>query len=226
MRVIFFSLILFLIGCSEKQLTFDEKITKIEIGMTDRQIDSLLGKPKFIERGVKFLSDTKIGAVGQLLNITWYYNKTEIDTFEYFTNEEELVTSAVYKTYYDYYVNNEKTTRQVYNSVEVGGYLYLTGDGKITDKEFYDWSRKIKGRARRIQVYSRNARPREVQIDQDKYQIVEYREVYKLTKTFGVVFDASQNRIIQSGFYPVDIKQLERKKNGMMVDSMQCSVEG
>ena len=224
------------IGCSQQ-----DKTSEIKVGMTYNEVEAILEKPISISRGAnelysdvdelpyetlmklnlessenindssRWLAPQNIRTVGNLIYVTWIYDKTKLDTFYIVMNTFKEVKDTMRNNIPIYYLGTRKVSRSEYARSD--GYEYRLHDNKIVDKSLYDAYKKSglyklpapQKIEKRIE-YKTNISVTSSEVKDSterKYYIVDYK--------YCVVFDASSGRVTDSGYFPFYVSQISYK---------------
>lgn len=231
MKVFFYFLILnisvFYIGCSE-----NDKTSEIKVGMTYNEVETILEKPTSISRGVnelyfdineipnetlkklnleisenkidtsRWIAPYNIRTIGNLIYVTWIYDKIKIDTFYVVQNTFKEVKDTTISHIPNYYIGARKVSQSEYNKCD--GYEYRLHNNKIVEKSLYDAYKesglyqlpapqKVEKRIDYKTNYSFTSREIKDSTER-KYYMVDYK--------YCIVFDASSGRVTISGYFP------------------------
>jgi hypothetical protein len=227
---------LFYIGCGQ-----EGKTSEIKVGMTYNEVEAILDKPISISRGAnelysdvddvpyetlmklnlensknindssRWIAPQNVRTIGNLIYVTWIYDKTSIDTFYIVMNTYKEVQDTMRNNIPIYYLGTRKVSQSEYTKSD--GYEYRLHDNKIVDKSLYNAykksglyklpdPKKIEKRIEyktNISVISSEVRDS----TERKYYVVEYK--------YCVVFDASSGRVTNSGYFPFYVSQISYK---------------
>lgn len=204
-----------LISCNPK-----EKIDEIKVGMTYDEVEEILEKPKLISRGAnqfdlninnfsyemtkridwdttdilknpkRWILKNEINTIGNLIYVTWIYDKSKEDTF--------------------YVVLN--TFKEIIDTVRSATPIYYIGKRQVSKTEFEGWDSKPKadgnkplasGLTKRIDYkHSEKINREEIKVGQEKIY-------YEVKFKYCIIFDSSSGRVTESGYYPFEIKELK-----------------
>ncbi len=229
---IVFILLSILSGCNHD---FDP--SEIKVGMTYDEVENILNKPVSITRGVnelyydieelpmdvirkintdsisqnknlkRWIVPHQVRTIGNLIYVTWVYNKTKTDTFYILMNSFKEITDTIKNKIPIYYIGNRQVSEKEYNKFD--GYEYRLQNNKITDKDVYE-SYKKSGlyklptpakREKKIEYKYNTSIGKKQLLDkvERKYFIVHY--------SYCVVFDASSGRVTLSDYFPTHIDE-------------------
>lgn len=229
------SIFFFYLGCSE-----NNKYSNIKVGMTYDEVETILEKPTSISRGVnelyydvneipyetlkklnlesevnkldssRWIAPQNIRTIGNLIYVTWIYDKTKIDTFFVVMNTFKEVKDTLTSRIPYYYIGSRKVSQSEYTKSD--GYEYRLQDNSLADKSLYDSYKKSglyklpqpKKVEKRIE-YKTNSSVTSSEVNDSierKYYIVDYK--------YCVVFDASSGRVTNTGYFPFYVSQINR----------------
>jgi len=190
-----------LFSCGEKK-----ENSTVNVGMTYEEVETVLGKPVSILRGVNVLSpevdsmseettrvinlDTtetrtdskrwfalhKVITDGESMYVTWVYEKTKTDTF-YVLYDNYKEGETITKKVPVYYLGDKKVSKEEYDAAT--GSLYKE-QGKTGKQQYYNQT----GQKTKVPVDSINSKQLKMKDPQTKGKLIEKRIEY-VTKTVG-----------------------------------------
>lgn len=232
---IYFSYSLFLLFISCNQ---DDKTSEVKVGMTYEEVETILDRPSSISRGAKelyydaneisydtlrllnldidengidssrWLAPHKVRTVGNLIYVTWIYDKTKVDTFYVLLNKFKKGKDTLKITFPVYYLGSRTVSKSEYNKSD--GYEYRLQDNRIVDKSMYEAYKKSKlynlPPPRKIEKnikYKTNITVSSKDV-KDSVEKIKYIVYYK----YCVIFDASSGRVTISDYFPFFVSKL------------------
>lgn len=239
MKILFYlfllNILVLFLGCSQK-----DKTSEIKVGMTYDEVETILEKPISITRGAnelyydvneipyetlkkinldtldnkrdssRWIAPQKIRTIGNLIYVTWIYDKAKIDTFYIVLNTFKEVKDTAMNKIANYYLGNRKVSQSEYAKSD--GYEYRLHDNSLVDKSLYNAYKKsglyklpnpIKIEKRIEYRTNSSITSREVKDSTErKYYIVNYK--------YCIIFDASSGRVTNTGYFPFFVSQINQ----------------
>lgn len=168
-----------------------ETLKKLNLDTLENKIDSS-----------RWIAPQKIRTIGNLIYVTWIYDKIKIDTFYIVLNTFKNVKDTTINKIANYYIGNRKVSQSEYAKSD--GYEYRLQDNRLVDKSMYDAYKQSKlyklpspkKIEKRIEYrINSSIKSREVKDSTERnYYIVNYK--------YCVMFDASSGRVTNSGYFP------------------------
>lgn len=162
---------------------------KVQPGMDESDVESILGEPICIEAGIPQLSTD-----AETLTVT--KRKTSEYISWIYTSSKERKTSIRGKRRSFHFLLNEKEVNySVYSAVSDGEYLYYSPEKKLISRQ--EWIN--------YKFASQNKTPDPVIAVKKVQELVEPQSQmidYVITECYTVVFDRRKQEVIQSGYLP------------------------
>lgn len=226
---------LFLIECSQRDNT-----SKIKIGMTYNEVETILEKPTSITRGVnglyndinglpyetlkrlnvetpenkidstRWITPHNIKTIGELIYVTWVYDKTKTDTFYVVLNTFKEVKDTIINNTTNYYIGTRKVSQTEYNKCD--GYIYRLHNNKIVDKSLYDIYKNsgLYKLPAPQKVEKRIENKKNTFVTSTEVNDSTEREYYIVGYKYCVVFDAASGRVTNNGYFPFYVSKINR----------------
>jgi len=216
------------ISCSK------ESIEDIKVGMTYEEVESQLGKPIAIERGVNQLEinydkissdiasranfDTTIemsskrwfapniiNRIGQLIYVNWVYNDLKVDTFFVVLDKYEDKEDTITEKIPVYYLGNRRVSYQEYEKSR--GIEYKLKDGRIVEKYYYESYKTLhpKDVYEPVKVEKKIVYETKEHTNTNKIKVGIEKLFYLVSYKNCILFDASSGRVVEKGYFPYNI---------------------
>lgn len=216
--------------------------SKIKVGMTYDEVETILGKPISITRGAnefdynfqpidlpqlyslninfdpshvdsaRWISPPSIKTIGNLIYVTWIYNKTKIDSHYILIDKYKTVKDTNYMPGVTYYLGNIQVSKKLFDDSD--GYLYKSYDGTICDKALYRSfvESKLFKMPNPVKVEKRIIKTSSKYLSNHSELEKTERINYIVNYLYCVVFDAASGRVTSSDYFPINI----HKKNNTL----------
>ena len=228
-----FLIILFIFGCNQ-----DNDIKKIIVGMTYDNVENILGKPTSITRGAnelyydieelsydtirrlnlevdttnadtsRWLAPYKVRTVGNLIYVSWVYERTKIDTFYVNFNTYNIIEDTTKQNIPIYFLGSKKVSKTEY--LKSDGYEYRLHDNSVVRKSVYEAYKKSgyyklptpKKIEKKIKYRT------DVSINSHEVNDSIEKKYYQVVYNYCVIFDASSGRVTNKGFFPFSVREI------------------
>lgn len=217
--------------------------SNIKVGMTYDEVESILNKPASITRGAtqlysnidelsssmlkrldldttniknepnRWITPREIRTIGNLIYVTWIYNKTKVDTFYLVLNNFKEVKDTTTSKIPYYYLGERIVSKSEYQASD--GYEYRLNSeyhNKIVSKTAYEL---YKGYHVKLPTPKKIKKRIEYRLNKS---VKSYEEkisaeniYYKVAYEYCVIFDASSGRVTNKGFFPFQIKIINKQ---------------
>ena len=230
MKILFYlfllNILLICIGCSQ-----NNKTSEIKVGMTYDEVETILEKPVSISRGVnelyydvnempyetlkklnietsenkidssRWIAPHKVRTIGNLIYVTWIYDKTKVDTFFVVMNTLREVKDTMNSNIPIYYLGTRKVSQSEY--MKSDGYEYRLHDNRLVEKSVYDTYKKsgLYKLPTPQKIEKRIEYKTNTSITSTEVKDSTEKKIYIVDYKYCVVFDASSGRVTNTGYF-------------------------